>query len=545
MLRTASDGGRASSFESNSSVMSSNVQQQELPAWSPSTTLFGLPSIDESHTFTFDTTPMEDLSMDFMPAQIDMSEQSMYFNWTGAQSSTPGQPVETTRTRERLISLYYAHFHPAHPFLMPQTTYIENPSMMPSNLQRAMQVVGNQFIVAQDRHRLDLIPLDIFPDVSTVDFYSVQTLLVLALAFYGRENIPASLLAVQKASSMANELHMHEASAVSAMAGGNAVLEESLVRTWWELASMVALLSTFASSTALCTAKLRRGNLALPQEDEGYGASSLVVVKRTQSQFNDRTLFNDTHEYSSLAYKIEASRLLMAVQESGIGSMSMDRQRVLMNCLANFQLSMPVKKRESIQPDGHVDETLVQAKTIASVASILVSQLPDRRLTDTKGNKSGFVTPYDDRRSGILSKSSVRPTPMALQAADSIADAASTRSLTCTVMCHSPFYIGATELACAVHLVAYAHAEGETSRELIKERIKLSVNALTRIGENWPLAQEVSQKVLQDVKTVMSGGCSEDEDTVSMTAQNHAALDYHRPMDAWQPNNATFSIGKF
>jgi len=134
---------------------------------------------------------------------------------------------------------------------------------------------------------------------------------------------------------------------------------------------------------------------------------------------------------------------------------------------------------------------------------------------------------------------------MALQAADSIADAASTRSLTCTVMCHSPFYIGATELACAVHLVAYAHAEGETSRELIKERIKLSVNALTRIGENWPLAQEVSQKVIKDVKTVMSGGCSEDEDMISMTAQNHGAFDDHRPMDAWQPNNATFSIGNF
>jgi len=545
MLRTGSDGGRASSFESNSSVMSSNLQQQELPTWSPSATLFGLPSIDESHTFTFDTTPMEEFSMDFMPAQIDMSDQSMYLDWTATSRPTPAQSVENTRTRERLVNLYYEHFHPAHPFLMPQKTYLENPGMMPSNLQRAMQVVGNQFIVAQDRHRLDLIPLDIFPDVSTVDFYSVQTLLVLALAFYGRENIPASLLAVQKASSMVNELRMHEASAISAMAGGNLVLEESLVRTWWELANLVALLSTFASSTALCTAKLRRGNLALPQEDDGYGAASTSTVKRTQSQFNDRTLFNDTHEYSSLAYKIEASRLLMAVQESGSSSMSMDRQRVLMNCLANFQLSMPVKKRESIQPDGHVDETLVQAKTIASVASILVSQLPDRRVNDTNGNKGAFMTPYDDRRSGILSKSSVRPTPMALQAADSIADAASTRSLTCTVMCHSPFYIGATELACAVHLVAYSHAEGETSRELIKERIKLSVNALTRIGENWPLAQEVSQRVIQDVKTVMSGGCSEDNHSRPTTARSHGAFDDHRPLDTWQSGNTTFPIGNF
>ena len=335
----------------------------------------------------------------------------------------------------------------------------------------------------------------------------VHILLLLSIILYGRAQKRDSLIMLDRAVELSIDLRLFDWTALSALANGDVVLEESYVRTWWELSHVVTILSVFSASTASEKIRLCHCDLPLPCEERAYNRAGLPLTRRTQSQFLDRTIFNDPYTFSSIAYRIEAARLLGEAQQMGTRPTSVDRQRILINSLLNFNLSLPQEKRDPIQADGLVDEVLVQALTIASIAMILATQPRSTIIEPVKSSEDVICKPYKDHCNGdyIPETQQDRPSTRSLRAADTIADRASTQNLTCTVVCHTPFYACTTALACAVHVGEYQSAASGVHRDLIKERIKLSLNALSRIGEKWPLARDISQRVASDVRNVMAG----------------------------------------
>jgi len=178
--------------------------------------------------------------------------------------------------------------------------------------------------------------------------------------------------------------------------------------------------------------------------------------------------------------------------------------QLLVSSLANAQLSLPLDKRQVVQKNGSVDEVLLGANILVFVATIILNQnQPDRPDTSDADTDGPLCKPYTQGGRTFLSNANDQLAVTALQAADSIAVAATTRSNTCTVMCHSPFYICATALACKTHLLAYSSADKGPAQESIKERVKLGVNALGRIGENWALAKDVRTQVRQDLQKLL------------------------------------------
>jgi hypothetical protein len=463
-------------------------QVQDFAMWEPA-------GQDPSHTFAFESLN-DHFDMEFLPSN------AAFPDWTTQAVSTS----DSSRTSERLIALYYSHFHQAHPFLLPYSIYSQHQGLYPTSLQHAMQIVGGQFIVEPDQHRLENSPEVLLSSITSTSAFDIQTLLLLSLVFYGRNQKQESITALAKAITIGNDLQLYKTNTISTISNGNHVLEESLIRTWWEVINMASLLSTFATSANLPTIVFPRSELPMPCENLYYDFEHLPTSRRTHEEFADRTLFDDPYEYSSYCYKVEASRLLRALQEVGTCQKAADKQRVLVNSLANYQLSMPVQKRDFVHANGHVDETLLQAKTLTSTATILVTRSTSERSTSStaQSQASPSCELYEDHCLCSALETGERPSAFAIQAADTIADAAGTRSLTCTVVCHSPFFICAIALACSIHIAAFLHTGEGVARDLIKERIKLGLNALTRIGENWPLAKDVAARVSRDVKSVMS-----------------------------------------
>lgn len=366
-----------------------------------------------------------------------------------------------------------------------------------------MQFAGSHFTNTPGQHWQQCPTAEMTsPGEPRPTLYSVQAFLILAITYYGRNEIQDSHRMLRKATNLATRIKLHDCTSVSAMSQCDKLFEQSAIRTWWELVNTLAVLSIFDSDHEL-TIDLPESDLPLPCEEHQYVSGNIPALARCQKDFLDRAFLRDDFEYSSFAYKIEACRLLMALHQLGNDWWSIDKDRIhtVHNSISNFHLSMPLKKRELVAAsDGNVDEVLFAAKMFAAVSTILIN----RPRSSLAGNNPRPRTACTGRLSELSFETSKLHTIQALQAANTLADAAATRSSPCTVICHSPFYTCVVALASTVHLPAYAQTDARNIRESIKERLKLTTNALLRISENWPIAKTVEAQVLETVREVIS-----------------------------------------
>lgn len=402
---------------------------------------------------------------------------------------------------DTLIDVYYANFHSAHPFIIPRELYKAKPYLLPPQLKAVMRFVGSHFMrgFAQEdlRSPAEGIAAENIPN----DGYKVQGLVLLGMSLFARCEPEYALTIIDQAINLAVNLGMNSKTYASNYGMGNHVLEESWRRTWWELYNVDGILASMNNIPHTFRLQDFQNDLLLPSEETDYAQCKISRELRTQADFLDRTFSTEDFAYSSYAYKIEAVRLLGKVLNLGTDIFAATDEQVesLDTSLANFMISLPPDKRYVLERDGRCNEVLFSAHNLIDSALIMLHR-PRSSLVFVQNH---YPTPCT-RQEAIGTPTSAYEvhTNKAIKAANSISKAIALRT---PMSMHTPCFICATSLAATVHLPAYPMETSMDRASAIKERLQLTVNALSSMGEVWPMAKAAKGQISQFAREIFAG----------------------------------------
>ena len=402
---------------------------------------------------------------------------------------------------ETVMDIFYANFHNAHPFVIPQRLYRAKPTLLPPVLKSVIMFVASHFIPGFVQDGLRSLAENITSDQVPADGFKVQGLLLFGMSLFARCEQDLALSIIDRAIDLALNLGMNSKTFAITHGMGNPVIEESWRRTWWELYMVDGILSSLNSIHHTFRLQHIQNDVPLPCEETDYVECKTITTFRSQQDFIDRAFAAEPYNYSSEAYKIEAVRLLGKVVNISADIVSPNDEQVesLDASLANFILSLPPEKRYNIERDGKCDELLFSAHNLIDSALISLHR-PRSSLTFIQNHYPTECTRPEAIRAPITAYEV--HTAKTLKAANSISQAITLRT---PLSKHSPCFVCATLLSAIVHLPAYSVEMDMERASAIKERLQLTINALNSIGEVWPMGKAAKAQISQFARDVFAG----------------------------------------
>lgn len=400
-----------------------------------------------------------------------------------------------------LLDVFYASFNNAHPFLIPQRMYRANPPLIPPHLKTVMQFVASHFMSTVPQENVRRAAENITSDHTSDDGHKVQGLILLGMALFSHSEQQFGVTIFDQAITLALQLGMNMTAFATRHGMSNAVIEESWRRTWWELYMVDGILASLNSVPHMFRLQHVRTDMPLPYDDAEYAQCTYEISpQRSQAEFLERSFAVETYEYSSMAYKIEAVRLLGKVISLGedVLTSSSDNVETLDASLVNFILSLPADKRHNLEREGKVDEVLFMAHSIIDCAFILLHR-PRSTLISVRNHYSTHCT-RDEAIKAPASAYEIH-TSKAIKAANSISTLVAVRT---PLVEHSPCFMCAIAMAAVVHLPAYTQEQNREKAAHIRERLQLSVSALNSIGQVWPSAKAAKGHIAQYAREVFA-----------------------------------------
>lgn len=160
----------------------------------------------------------------------DLSDTSQHAS-TPTASTTSRSSIRTED--EHLTNCYYASFHSCHPILVPRTRYANQ--RYPEHLQTVVKFIGGHYAQTTSTESSRSAAAASLAEQHEQTPETVQALLLYSIALHSRYEPMEAMAAITKAADLAINLGMHRSDYAPTHSGGDAVLEESLRRTWWEL----------------------------------------------------------------------------------------------------------------------------------------------------------------------------------------------------------------------------------------------------------------------------------------------------------------------
>lgn len=402
---------------------------------------------------------------------------------------------------EMLIDLFYTNFFNAHPFIIPMQLYRTKRALLPSHLKSVITFVASHFASRFPHQSLHNAAEDITSNHIPNDGYKVQGLMLFGMSLFARCEQEPALVVINQAIDLALELGMNTKNFALDHAVSNPTLEESWRRTWWDLYMMDGILASLSSVQHRLRLHNVQTDVPLPCEEDIYALCKPIPPLRSRVDFLERAFAFQDCDYSSLAYKIEAVRLLGKVISIGpdIAACTSEQAGSLDASLANFVLSLPPNKRSPISLDGRIDEVLFSAHNIIDCAQIMLHR-PRSSLVFVRNHYPTSCTRRENISSPILPYEI--HTSKAIKAANSLSGAAALRS---PLAMHSPCFVCALAMTAIVHLPAYSMETDPERSSAIKERLQLTVSALNSISEVWPTAGAAKLQISQFAREIFAG----------------------------------------
>lgn len=386
-----------------------------------------------------------------------------------------------------LIDLYYQFFHAAHPILIPRCIYLQDHGILPQHLRIVMRAIGCHFTTTDPQPYLTQAKV-ILDAKAADDAFKIQSLLILAIASFARFEREGGGNLLTQAVNIAQKIGLNHA---NYGLGEQTLLRESYRRTWWELYTIVGIVSLIMPFGLKLDIAW---NLPLPCHCEEYNNGQTSQTKTLQ-EMQDRFLAEENLSWSSFAYKIEAIRILSNIIDLGNDPITSQSQiDAAATSIASFWMSLPETKRDVICRSGKTDEVLFCAHMLISLASICL-HLPRSGMPGMRHFKTSCWTD----RARIAAENTAIHKAAAIRAASKLTRLMSTGESTKT---HTPCFACAVALAVAVQLPAYMEEVETVEAQMFKEQIQLAVSTLRQIGETWPIAYVVRAQVAQYTREV-------------------------------------------
>ncbi|KAI9846742.1 MAG: hypothetical protein M1838_001149 [Thelocarpon superellum] len=390
-----------------------------------------------------------------------------------------------------LIDLYYLRFHSAHPILVPQRLLPGTVGQYPAYLETVMQYIGSIFLLrtSSQPYRTAAESVMLVREEQR-DGHTVQAMLLFAIVLHASNEQEYATHVIRVAVDIALRLGMNRKGFACANSKGDAVLEESWRRTWFELYVVNALMAAAHQAETFELYDVD-AEVGLPCEEAVYTAGQGIPKPHTVAQFHNRALSSDDIKFSSFSYRIDAVRILGSLMYN-MPRMPPDESSMVEELdatLVGWSLHLPASKREAIDREGNVDEMLFQANMIVNTSLIMLHRPRSDLVFANVADKTECTPP----RSFANPISSYHiHSAKAIRAASGLS---SLVTLPTSLLNHTPFFSCAIALGAIVHLSAYVTGCNENEARCSMQRIRLAVGALKTSKEVWPIAGTLFKQI--------------------------------------------------
>ena len=214
------------------------------------------------------------------PPETERSENCENTNHTGISPngvSWPGNVMISERHNpdsRHLLDLFYAHFHDAHPILLPRNYFSKHHRQYPNYLEIMMQFIGSHYDQSAPTEEYRNLANQVLSEQVPIDGYKVQASLLFAISLHARDEQKLAKDLLATTIDMAIELGMHRKEYAIEHGEGCRSLQESWRRTWWELYAMDGMLAALhqLNSFKLFTVE---ADVPLPCEEAVYKAADV------------------------------------------------------------------------------------------------------------------------------------------------------------------------------------------------------------------------------------------------------------------------------
>ena len=438
------------------------------------------------------------------PANVESGDLTTPESLPSSQSpSGHVRPPSLTTQHELLdplVEAFYTSFYPAHPFVIPPVIYAQTGGHLPLYLVAVLKFIGSHYLPGVVPEAYESDARQVLHTAAVEDGFKVQALLLLALAMFARCQPDLALPCLESCVNLALTLGMNCKDFAAAYGQGNAIMEESWRRTWWDLYvvdGVVSIMDQIGWSSRLRDVS---SDVPFPGECREYLQCRPSLETRSRYEMENRAFVGVDAPWSSYAYEIEATRILHTVarmtathhQGQYLDIEALDAS------ISGYQYSLPESKRGLVIRDGKLDEVLFASKAIVQLASITLHR-PRSSLClvpaslDTVCSRSGpILTPAQPL---------LNHTSKALQAANEISRMTSLRV---PVTVHTPCFVCAVAKAATVHIPAFMIELDPQAAGTTKERLQLAINALSTMGDVWPIGKAVKMQISQYAREALA-----------------------------------------
>ncbi|PYH83371.1 putative beta-glucosidase precursor [Aspergillus uvarum CBS 121591] len=269
----------------------------------------------------------------------------------------------------QLISLYYLHFHQAHPFLPPMETLLE--SNPPSYLLDILEFTSLHYLSSQFCHDSSKTLL-LAVQAAELSVEKTQAFLLLAIVQHGRQQGHEARSCLGQALQCALELDLHRREVSDALAADAPLRAESIRRTWWEIFVVDVLLAAVQADGYLQFEMKETPEVPLPCGPEEYQPGCIMSpLLPTLGDLEHNSLFCGDVEFSPCAYRIEAAMMLRKCLCAGETHVTKEMLDVLSAAITAWFHRLPSSQRPILQSNGILDEAMMQAVMLMHCATFL------------------------------------------------------------------------------------------------------------------------------------------------------------------------------
>ncbi|KAI1827256.1 hypothetical protein F4861DRAFT_399260 [Xylaria intraflava] len=415
-------------------------------------------------------------------------------------------------TDDRLINLFYKYFHRCHPFVLPRHKFqqfyeerLEQESI--ALLIAVMRLIGSRYNSSDSRtHSTPQLEAEVTERLQAVkdlppDPFLVQCHLLYSIASYWSADRVRARREIDTAIEIALSLGMNHRQFVAEYGCGDAVLQESLRRTWWQLYCIDAYFAAIKRSPVfpLCEVDV---DTELPCEEDEY-ESGFIPAPKTLDDFDLREFAPENQVFSSFAYLIGATRsIALSLSAGSPDSLNWLSPKVIAETDAiidSWYLLLPKSKKEIMKEGSVVDELMFQAH-MAIHANLIALHRPSSKLPfhPLEGISSCLVKP--PQRLSMADSEAVH-TQRCLQSIE-----AQLRLLVLPVppFCRSPFTICMT--AAGTHTLLAAIKALFSGRQLTVARyqLRLVVGYIKALAKVWPQGGKNLDEITAIAREVLS-----------------------------------------
>ncbi|KAL6230151.1 hypothetical protein BDW75DRAFT_234618 [Aspergillus navahoensis] len=389
------------------------------------------------------------------------------------------------------ISLYYLHFHQAHPFLPPMEVLLQ--SNPPSYLLEIMEFIGLHYL--SPHFFLDSSD-ELFVAVQAADLTveKTQALLLLAIVQHGRQQAQEARSCLGQALQCALELGLHRREASDMLSLDAPLRAESLRRTWWEIFVVDVLLAAVQVDGYLQFEMRETPGVPLPCAPEEYQPGCTVSpILPTLADMERNSLYCSDIEFSPCAYRVEAAMMLRKCLLAGGTHVAKETLDVLSAAITAWFHRLPSSRRPILQLNGVVDETMMQAVMMLHCATIYLHFSRSCLLAFLPVTGRVMCSSPPAFRS-----TSLDPQLHTAKVAEGAVQLSSLASLSAIVVNHTPFF-ACTLVLSSVIQVAVSFADGLPSPQPRQQYLALNLGVLKSMGETWPIAASAMQRIRETV----------------------------------------------